>query len=193
MTSSVKNDSKPSPDETVTKAVKEHPGTTIEGVAKQAGIARSTTGKVLRRLADAGEVTRHEGGLDGGKRLPDRFTLTGVKLPAAYATHAGDGASGKAAKPARGKPGNGKSVAPGTGKPGASAPGKPDRLKAGGLEPLVLEYLENNKSAAPHGPSQVAKALGRSSGAVGNCLVRLTEAKKTKRVGDKPVRYDLAA
>jgi len=191
MTSKVKNKSKPSPDETVTKAVKENPGATIESVAQQAGIARSTAGKVLGRLAEARELIRHEGGRDGRKRLPDRFTLKGVELPAAYATHVGE--RGKAAaEPASGKPGKRKpSAGSRNGKPTASASGKPDRLKAGGLERLVLDYLKKNKDAAPHGPSQVAKALGRSSGAVGNCLVRLTDAKKTKRVSNKPLRYDL--
>jgi hypothetical protein len=71
----------------------------------------------------------------------------------------------------------------------ASSSGKPERLSAGGLDPLVLDYLKKNKATAPHGPSQVAKALGRSSGAVGNCLVRLTDANKAKQVSDKPLRY----
>ncbi|HST31989.1 MAG TPA: hypothetical protein VLJ80_00575 [Solirubrobacteraceae bacterium] len=75
----------------------------------------------------------------------------------------------------------------------ASSSGKPERLSAGGLDPLVLDYLKKNKATAPHGPSQVAKALGRSSGAIGNCLVRLTDAKKAKQVKDKPLRYDLAS
>jgi|HubBroStandDraft_6_1064221.scaffolds.fasta_scaffold255450_1 hypothetical protein len=199
MTSKVKNHSKPSHDETVTKAVTEHPGATIEGVAQQAGIARSTAGKVLGRLTEAGTFTRHEGGRDGRKRLPNRFTLKDVELPAAYAKQVGDGESGKsAAKPAS-KP-NGKQStsrkaasgnASGAGKPSASD--KPERLKAGGLEPLVLAYLKEHKGEAPHGPSQVAKALGRSSGAVGNCLARLADADKAKRVSDKPLRYDLAA
>jgi hypothetical protein len=196
MTSKAKNDSKSSPDEAVTKAVTENPGATIEGIAQQAGIARSTAGKVLGRLAGAGEMTRHDGGRDGRKRLPDRFTMQGVVLPAAYAKHVGDAGTDTAAKATSGgKPSKAKPAAASpSGKPAAaSASGKPDRLKAGGLEPLVMEYLENNKSDAPHGPSKVAKALGRSSGAVGNCLARLAEAKKTKRVGDKPVRYDLAA
>ncbi len=203
MTSNVKNDSKPSHDETVTNAVKEYPGATIEGVAQQAGIARSTAGKVLGRLAEAGVFTRHEGGRDGRKRLPDRFTLKDVELPAAYAKHVGDDERTEpAAKPASGKPSNGKPAASGSGKPSSGkasgsskAPGsdKPERLKAGGLEPLVLAYLKEHKGDAPHGPSQVAKALGRSSGAVGNCLARLTKEKKAKQVSDKPLRYDLAA
>jgi hypothetical protein len=198
MTSNVKNDSKPSHDETVTKAVKENPGATIEGVAQQAGIARSTAGKVLGRLAGAGVVTRQEGGRDGRKRLPDRFTLKGVELPAAYAKHVGGDESSKpTAKPASGKPSKAKPAGSRSGKRSttgkASESDKPERLKVGGLEPLVLAFLKKNADSAPHGPSQVAKALGRSSGAVGNCLARLTKEKKAKRVSDKPLRYDLAA
>jgi hypothetical protein len=78
------------------------------------------------------------------------------------------------------------------GSPKTASSGKPARLSAGALDPLVLDYLKKHKATAPHGPSQVAKALGRSSGAVGNCLVRLTGAKKAKQVSDKPLRYDLA-
>ncbi len=75
----------------------------------------------------------------------------------------------------------------------AASSGKPERLSAGGLDPLVLDYLKKNKAAAPHTPGQVAKGLGRSSGAVGNCLERLSDAKKAKRVSDKPKQYALAA
>jgi hypothetical protein len=162
---------------------------------------------VLGRLTEAGAFSRHEGGRDGRKRLPDRFTLKGVELPAAYAKHVGGDASSKpAAKPASGKPHKAKPVGLSSGKrPTSSNPSggkasgsgkasdKPERLKAGGLEPLVLDYLKESTDTAPHGPSQVAQALGRSSGAVSNCLVRLTKAKKTKRVGTKRQRYDLAA
>jgi hypothetical protein len=86
----------------VRKTVKENPGATIEGIAQQVGIAHSTAGKLLGRLADAGEVTRYKGGRDGRTRLPDRFTLTGVELPAPYATYIDDG---KAARCASGKSG----------------------------------------------------------------------------------------
>jgi hypothetical protein len=204
MTSKVKNDSKPSHDETVTKAVTENPGATIEGVAQRAGIARSTAGKVLGRLAETGEVARHEGGRDGRKRLPDRFTLKGVELPPAYAKHVGvgDGTKPPASKSGRAKSGsrNGKQSASGkatrsgraSGSGGASSD-KAERLKAGGLEPLVVAFLKKNADSAPHGPGRVAKALGRSSGAVGNCLARLTKEKKAKQVSDKPLQYDLAA
>ncbi len=57
----------------------------------------------------------------------------------------------------------------------------------------MLDYLKKNADSGPHGPGAVAKALERSSGAVGNCLVRLAEAKKVRQVSDKPRRYSLAA
>jgi hypothetical protein len=45
-----------------------------------------------------------------------------------------------------------------------------ERLKPGQLDGLVLAYLKDNTDSAPHGPTAVARALQRSSGAVGNCL-----------------------
>jgi hypothetical protein len=56
----------------------------------------------------------------------------------------------------------------------------------------VLGYLEANADSGPHVPTQVAKALQRSSGAVGNCLVRLADEKKAKLVTEKPRRYSIA-
>ena len=69
---------------------------------------------------------------------------------------------------------------------------RPASSNPGGLDPLVLGYLEDNKDSGPHGPTQVAKALERSSGAVGNCLERLTKDKKVKLVTEKPRRYSIA-
>lgn len=68
-----------------------------------------------------------------------------------------------------------------------------DRLKPGQLDGLVLAYLKKNADSGPHGPTTVAKALDRSSGAVGNCLVRLTRTKRVREVSEKPRRYSLAA
>jgi hypothetical protein len=194
MSSKAKTDSKGSPDEAVKAAVESTPGATIEGIAQVAGIGRSTAGKVLGRLADAGKVTRHQGGRERGRRLPDRFTLTGVEMPPAWAGHvlpadepaaATDGGeSGKA--PASDKP------AGGSGEPAAASEPQGGKLKPGGLDPLVLGFLEANKDSGPHGATQVAKALQRSSGAVGNCLERLREAKKVKLAEEKPRRYSIA-
>jgi len=207
MTTDTKSNAKTSPDEAVQKAVADTPGGTTEGIAQVAGIARSTAGKVLGRLADKKEITRHKGGRDGRKRLPDRFTLAGVEMPPAYAAQVASGGpadpaaseqqgSGKAggANGTGGKAGSKRASRGSAGKPAAAASADDDRrLKAGGLEPLVLDYLKKNADSGPHGPSAVAKALDRSSGAVGNCLVRLTDTKKVKQVSEKPRRYSLAA
>jgi hypothetical protein len=200
MTSSTESNTNPSPDHAVAKAVADAPGLTTRHIAQAAGIARSTAGKVLGRLADNTEVTRHKGGRDGNKRLPDRFTLPGVEMPTAYAAQV---ISGSTAVPANGKqpgavsdPEGGATDAKESGgsQGSAAANAKADRrLKAGGLEPLVLKYLNENADSGPHGPTTVGKALDRSSGAIGNCLVRLTAAKKVRQVSEKPRRYSLAA
>jgi hypothetical protein len=197
MTKSTKSATKPSADEAVKKAVEDQPGATAEGAASAAGIGRSTATKALARLRDAGELTRYEGGRERGKRLPDRFTLAGVELPA-YAGHTtrGSAAQAKTAKQSStAKPAKATDA-----KPASTADGKPpapaadaERLHPGQLEPLVLAYLKENADSGPHGPSTVAKALERSSGAVGNCLTRLTDAKKVRQDSDKPRRYSLAA
>lgn len=198
MSSKTKTESKPSPEEAVKAAVEKHPGATAEGIAGVAGIGRSTAGKVLGRLADGDEVVRHQGGRDQGKRLPDRWTLAGVEMPDAYAHHVvGDSkgtaatAEGKGNAPAAKAEGKASEPKSGEGAASASEPAG-GKLKPGGLDPLVLGYLNDNADSGPHGPTQVAKALQRSSGAVGNCLARLTEEEKAKLVTEKPRRYSIA-
>ena len=66
-------------------------------------------------------------------------------------------------------------------------------LKPGQLDGLVLGYLKSNARSAPHGPSGIGKALGRSSGAVANCLVRLARDERVVEVGERPRRYRLPA
>jgi DNA-binding IclR family transcriptional regulator len=63
------------------------------------------------------------------------------------------------------------------------------RLRPGQLDGLVLEYLRAHRADGPLGPAVVAKGLGRSSGAVGNCLVRLVRAKKVRQVKGRFRRY----
>ncbi len=201
MTSNTKTQPKTSSEDAVEKAVETTPGSTIGGVAQVAGISVSTTARVLSRLVENKVIIRHKGGRDGRKRLPDRFTLAGVATPAAASAAADKpAAAGKSRSSktsgsgAKGGKTSAKDTSGGTpaGKPAATVRGE-QRLKAGGLEPLVLKYLKDNAATAPHGPSTVAKALQRSSGAVGNCLVRLAETKEVKQDSNKPRRYSLAA
>ena len=61
------------------------------------------------------------------------------------------------------------------------------RLRPGQLDELVLDYI--NSQGAAVGATVVAKALGRSGGAVGNWLTRLVAAGRVRKVSDKPRRY----
>jgi hypothetical protein len=65
------------------------------------------------------------------------------------------------------------------------------RLRPGELDGLVLSYLTKHKDELPLGPTAVAKGIGRSAGAVGNCLERLAKTKKVRRAGRKPKTFDL--
>jgi DNA-binding MarR family transcriptional regulator len=63
------------------------------------------------------------------------------------------------------------------------------RLRPGELDGLVLAYLAKHAQSAPLSPSGVAKGLGRSAGAVGNCLARLAAAGDVRLVSERPRRY----
>ncbi len=67
------------------------------------------------------------------------------------------------------------------------APGK--RLRPGELDGHVLDYLTKHGNAGPLSPTAVAKGLGRSAGAVGNCLARLAAAGRARQVSERPRRY----
>lgn len=183
MKNSKQTTEKPASEQEALKALAANPEATAADVAAAAGVGRSTASKVLARLTSSGEVRRIEGGRDGARRLPDRFALASAE-PAAD----------------DGKPEPAEDAAPKAaddGKPKAADDAKPkaacEHLKPGQLDELVLAYLKDNADSGPHGPATVAKALVRSSGAVGNCLVRLTKAEQVRQDSEKPRRYSLAA
>lgn len=137
---------------------------TVDEVAAAAGIGRTSARKYLGALVDEDKVRRKAGGREGKRKLPDRFSLVSAE-----------------AKPAAG------------GKP-EEGPGKglAERLRPGDLDELVLAYMREHREDGPFGPTAVAKGLGRSSGAVGNCLARLASAgEKVEMVDAKPRRYAL--
>lgn len=80
--------------------------------------------------------------------------------------------------------------APGGDKPKAAAKAT-KRLRPGELDGLVLSYMCKNEKDLPVTQGTVAKAIGRSSGAVGNCLERLAKAKKARLAKKAPRAYDL--
>ena len=63
------------------------------------------------------------------------------------------------------------------------------RLRPGELGPLVFEHVRSLDE--PVGPTAVAKALGRSNGAVANCMTRLAESGTLGLVNEKPRRYEI--
>ena len=51
--------------------------------------------------------------------------------------------------------------------------------------------MGEHKGEAPHTASAIGKAIGRSSGAVANCLARLEKAKGVRLSQKKPRAYKL--
>lgn len=169
-------DSKPSAEEALLKALAEQPDATAGDLASAAGLGRSTASKTLARLEQAGEVRRSEGGRDGGRRLPDRWALASSEpAPAPDATTPEPATESAKSTPEHPEP---------------AAEG--ERLKPGELDGLVLTYMQKN-STEPLGSTAIARGLGRSSGAVGNCLKRLAQTKKVRQVNDRPLRYQIAS
>lgn len=141
------------------------PHSSVEEVAEALGVARSTAHKRLAAAIAEGKAQRHAGGREGRRRLPDRYTA--IEGPQAGEDGAGDAKGGSERRSEE----------------------RPTRLRPGELDGLVLSYIADHRDEAPFGPTAVARALRRSSGAVGNCLERLSGHGEVSRVGEKPRRY----
>lgn len=74
-----------------------------------------------------------------------------------------------------------------------AASGSSPRLRPGELDGLVLGHMREHRSGLPITAGKIAKAIERSSGAVGNCLERLEKSNEVRRVEDKPKKYALPA
>ena len=74
----------------------------------------------------------------------------------------------------------------------AAAGSSAQRLRPGQLDGLVLDFVHGQGNDAVVGATAVARAVGRSAGAVGNCLARLTAAGQMRQVSEKPRRYSSA-
>jgi DNA-binding transcriptional ArsR family regulator len=136
---------------------------TAAELAETTGLGRSTVGKALASLEAHGRVRRTPGGRDGARALPDRWAVTPDADQAATA-----GSPAQATQP-----------------PVATPTG---RLRRGELADQVLAYLRD-RPGQDQSPTVVAAALGRSGGAVGNALDRLTAAGTLTQTSAKPRRY----
>lgn len=177
------------PAQEVTAALADHPGATAPEIADAAGIGHSTAQRHLTALESVGIARREEGGWRDGKKFRDRWFLV-------TATHSSGGHSG-ADQSAATHPGAAES--PGVASDGSSdharsadeaTPSPSEHLAKGELAALVLAHLATHREDL--GPSAVAKALERSSGAVANALERLVTSGDVRLVGEKPRRYRLA-
>ena len=156
--------------QTLLGALADRPGATATELAQAAGIGRSTAAKLLATLADQGQALRQPGGLKDGRRTADRWTL-----PNPPATQ-------DASTPP--------TVAP---TPPAEPPStEAGRLGAGQLRQLVLGYLAERPGQALS-PTEIAKTLDRSAGAVANALQILAGQGAVTQTQPKPRRYTITA
>jgi len=68
---------------------------------------------------------------------------------------------------------------------------KTKRLRPGELDGLVLAYMRKHRDDAPLTASAIGKGIGRSAGAVSNCLARLAKEQKVRQAKRKPRAYAL--
>jgi len=66
---------------------------------------------------------------------------------------------------------------------------KNKRLRPGELDGLVLAYMRKHRDDAPFTASAIGKSIGRSTGAVANCLARLAKERKVRQAKRKPRAY----
>lgn len=152
--------------EAIIAALTDHPSSTAAEVADAAGIGGSTASKGLAALEQDGTVVRQPGGRENGKRVADRWSL-GSETAAPVSPIAATGHSAESTDPG---------AREGT------------RLHRGELSTLVLEHLKAH-AGEQVGPVTIAKALDRSSGAVGNACQRLADAGAIQLASESPRRY----
>jgi hypothetical protein len=68
---------------------------------------------------------------------------------------------------------------------------KSKRLRPGELDGLVLAYLAEHKGNGPLTATAIGKGIGRSAGAVANCLDRVARDRKVRQAKKRPRGYVL--
>lgn len=63
---------------------------------------------------------------------------------------------------------------------------KQRRLCPGELDRQVLAYMRKHKNDGPLTASAISKGIGRSAGAIANCLARLAKDKKVRQAKKRP-------
>lgn len=60
------------------------------------------------------------------------------------------------------------------------------RLRPGELDGQVLAYMRKHRDDDPLTASAIGKGIGRSSGAIANCLARMAKEKEVRQAKRKP-------
>ncbi|MFD3705799.1 hypothetical protein ACFWUP_21885 [Nocardia sp. NPDC058658] len=179
--------------------------TTAAELASTAGIGASTARKILARWGAEGSVTRHDD--DDNLRAAVRWSIT-PETTIAQPNSAPEPVESKVAtaqqeptvsdEPAEPDPTPEPEEAPAPDTEPAEEPtpepvagDKPAHLPSGGLRGMVEDHLRDHpgESFSPH---QIGKALGRSSGAVHNALVKLTDTGVATMTCEAPKKFALA-
>ena len=186
-------------------ALAAHPSSTVAELAEAAQISKSAASKALIALEKAGHASRHLGGFEGAKRMPDRWQMgpltetaaeggepADINVDGAEAAGAQESAEGKKPKatPPATRPTTTVSVRPDSPEAPAAGGGKA-RLPGGRLREMVLDHLRSHP-AEDLTPFVIGRELGRSSGAVANACERLTADGAILETSQKPRRFRLA-
>ncbi len=156
-------------DEQLLSALVELGEATAGDLATRLGVGQSTAAKRLAALESSGATRRRRGGRVEGVLAPDHWSVTAPPHRRAPA-----GPVSKEERP----------EAPGP----ESQSGNEGRLARGALRTMVRDHLAA-RSNEDLGATQIAKALGRSPGAVANALARLESHGEIAAVGNSPRRY----
>jgi biotin operon repressor len=174
----------------VLDALGHHPDSTAAELALATGLGRSTVSKALTVLETQQKASRQTGGRNGGRKLADRWTPLTEHPPGGEQSAAPHGPAATslptlAQKADQSMPAGGKH-------PTAIHTPHPDRasgrLGKGQLRAAVLAHL-HARPGQDHSPTAVAKALGRSAGAVGNALEKLAADGAIIQTSTTPRRF----
>ncbi|WP_282798320.1 helix-turn-helix domain-containing protein [Streptomyces sp. CC224B] len=185
-------------------ALADNPGAKVAEIALAAGIGASTAGKALTALEAHNLAHRERWGKVGGRQAADRwYPRPAATEPQEPASEGAEAAPHTAAPAAQAALAQTPAAEPDPAAAGADedpalaeapqadeAPASP-RLARGGLRQMVYEHLEAHPDDEVTAP-RLAKALGRSAGAVANALAKLTQQGQADLVGESPRRYRLA-
>ncbi|MFD5881027.1 MarR family transcriptional regulator [Streptomyces yangpuensis] len=169
-------------------ALADHRGATSREIAEYAGIGGSTANKALAALESSNLAHRELGERDGARKTAARWYPVDPDIDETEEAPAEAESPAAAPEPDTAAPAaEAPTAAP---EPPAKAPKATGRLGRGDLRQKVYEHLEAHPGKAFTAPA-LAKALGRSAGAVANALAKLKDHGQADLIGESPRRYQL--